>query len=64
MWENAASMDALLVFAEHRYYGKSWPFQTEERSMKHLRYVNANTMTGAIARWDADTSESRHDADS
>lgn len=37
MWESGASMNALLVFAEHRYYGETLPLGTES-------FTNASTL--------------------
>ena len=34
MWENADSYDAIMVFAEHRYFGESLPFGTDAEDMK------------------------------
>ena len=42
MWENRDKFNAMLVFAEHRYYGKSWPIDgSEEMSLRSVQYLTS-----------------------
>ena len=42
MWEHAEAFGARLVFAEHRYYGESWPLSGDPAtSLRHMQFLSS-----------------------
>lgn len=55
MWENAANLHAMLVFAEHRFYGKSMPYKIDPTQVtpnvtKSLGYLSSEQALADYAR--------------
>lgn len=55
MWENAANLHAMLVFAEHRFYGKSMPYNIDPTKVtpnatKSLGYLSSEQALADYAR--------------
>lgn len=42
MWKAAKELKASIVFAEHRYYGKSLPFGKDSHKVEHLGYLSTS----------------------
>ena len=62
MWEAAPDFGALLVFAEHRYYGESKPFK--ENLREHMEYLTADQAMADYAELMTDLKAELHAEDS
>lgn len=38
----AAEFGCVVLYAEHRYYGESWPFNDTEKAYNNLKYLSIN----------------------
>lgn len=67
MWENAEKLHAMLVFAEHRFYGKSMPYPIDPskvtpNSTKHLGYLSSEQALADYAKLIYELKNSLYDA--
>ncbi|XP_020241777.1 lysosomal Pro-X carboxypeptidase isoform X2 [Asparagus officinalis] len=49
VWEIAPKFSALVIFAEHRYYGESMPYGSQERAYKDAKSMSYFTTEQALA---------------
>ncbi|KAG6490763.1 hypothetical protein ZIOFF_052073 [Zingiber officinale] len=49
VWDIAPRFSALIVFAEHRYYGKSMPYGSKEEAYKNADFLSYLTAEQALA---------------
>lgn len=49
MWDLAPSLNAMVIFAEHRYYGKTMPFGDDSfKSLQNLGYLTSTQVIGCF----------------
>ena len=62
IWENAPAFGALIVFAEHRYYGVSKPFQKTLK--EHMQFLTSEQAMADYAELITELKQELHAADS
>ena len=62
IWENAPAFGALIVFAEHRYYGVSKPFQKTLK--EHMQFLTSEQAMADYAELITELKQELHAIDS
>ncbi|WOL15401.1 Peptidase S28 [Canna indica] len=64
VWDIAPRFSALVVFAEHRYYGKSMPYGSKEEAYKNAASLSHLTAEQALADFSALLTDLKHNMSS